>query len=77
MGEKYFKNGNMYVGDFKNDIFEGRGILKNNVKKNWVFGEFDGGNLCEMLDYSHEGDTRKCEKLVEAMHERKNSWMDK
>lgn len=30
----------MYVGDFKNDIFEGRGILKNNIKKNWVFGEF-------------------------------------
>lgn len=29
MGEKWFKNGNYYIGDFKDNIFEGRGILKN------------------------------------------------
>ena len=29
MGEKWFKNGNYYIGDFKDNIFEGRGVLKN------------------------------------------------
>ena len=28
-GEKWFKNGNYYYGDFKNSHFEGLGILKN------------------------------------------------
>ena len=30
----------MYIGDFKGDVFEGRGILKNNLKNNWVLGYF-------------------------------------
>jgi hypothetical protein len=40
MGEKTFKNGNIYVGEFKNNIFEGNGILKNSEKRNWVSGFF-------------------------------------
>lgn len=45
MGQKYFKNGNMYIGDFKGDVFEGRGILKNSLKQNWVLGYFEEGNM--------------------------------
>ena len=45
MGQKVFKNGNLYIGEFKNGIFEGNGILKNNEKKNWVSGYFKDGNL--------------------------------
>jgi|LakMenE18May11ns_1017448.scaffolds.fasta_scaffold9557616_1 hypothetical protein len=45
MGEKTFKNGNIYVGEFKNNIFEGNGILKNSEKRNWVSGFFSNGNL--------------------------------
>lgn len=40
MGEKWFKNGNYFYGDFKSDVFEGRGLLKNTVKNNWVYGSF-------------------------------------
>jgi hypothetical protein len=40
LGERRFKNGNVYVGEFKNDQFEGTGILKNNVKMNWASGQF-------------------------------------
>lgn len=40
MGEKWFKNGNYYFGDFKDGIFEGRGLLKNTSKQNWVYGVF-------------------------------------
>jgi hypothetical protein len=29
MGSKVFKNGNLYIGEFKNGLFEGNGILKN------------------------------------------------
>ena len=39
-GEKVFKNGNSYIGQFKYDLFEGHGVLKNTIKKNWVNGLF-------------------------------------
>jgi hypothetical protein len=39
----------------KNDVFEGNGILKNNVKKNWVSGLFDKGNLVDLVEYNNEG----------------------
>jgi hypothetical protein len=55
MGYKRFKNGNHYVGDFKNGLFEGNGILKNDMKKNWVYGAFQSGNMCDLLQYSTEG----------------------
>lgn len=55
MGEKWFKNGNIYIGDFKGDIFEGNGVLKNTVKNNWVSAFFERGNMCDLFDYSHEG----------------------
>ncbi len=45
MGFKIFKNGNLYIGEFKNGLFEGNGILKNNDKHNWVSGYFKNGNL--------------------------------
>jgi hypothetical protein len=75
MGEKWFKNGNLYKGDFKNGVFEGSGILKNEIKNNWVFGTFEGGNLNELVEFSHEGDVHKLNKLVLLMHERKNNWI--
>jgi hypothetical protein len=40
-----FKNKNFYVGEFKNGIFEGNGVLKNHEKRNWVSGYFHDGNL--------------------------------
>ena len=49
MGEKVFKNGNFYIGEFKNGIFEGNGILKNTEKNNWVSGFFRDGNMVELL----------------------------
>lgn len=76
MGEKRFKNGNYYVGDFKAGVFEGRGLLKNEVKKNWVFGLFEAGNMCDMLNYSHESDATGLENLVKSLHERKNNWIN-
>lgn len=66
----------MYRGDLKNGVFEGNGILKNEYKNNWVFGSFENGNLSQLMDYSHEGDTRKLEKLLLLMHERKSNWIN-
>lgn len=45
MGEKWFKNGNNYFGDFKDNIFDGKGVLKNTTKNNWVYGTFYKGNM--------------------------------
>lgn len=59
MGEKWFKNGNYYIGDFKDGIFEGNGILKNETKNNWVLGKFENGTMAELITYSHEGDVHK------------------
>jgi hypothetical protein len=39
-GEKLFKNGNLYTGEFKNGIFAGNGLLRNTAKRNWVSGFF-------------------------------------
>lgn len=39
-GEKWFKNGNFYIGEFRNNVFEGNGVLKNVGKNNWVSGYF-------------------------------------
>lgn len=64
MGEKIFKNGNFYIGEFRNGIFEGNGILKNTQKKNWVSGYFKGGNLVELLEYSSEGSNKGIGKIV-------------
>lgn len=77
MGEKWFKNGNEYIGDFKADVFEGRGLLKNTLKNNWVYGSFQSGNLVDMIDYNNDGDTKKLAKIISDMHERKSSWINK
>ena len=77
LGEKWFKNGNIYLGDFKGDLFEGNGILKNTLKNNWVFAYFERGNMSELFDYSHEGEGKKFQKLIEGMHEKKTNWIDK
>jgi hypothetical protein len=76
MGEKMFKNGNLYVGEFHNNVFEGHGVLKNSEKKNWVSGCFQNGNLVELIEYNSEGDDRKFRKIVEALHERKTNWIN-
>lgn len=64
MGEKIFKNGNFYVGEFRNGIFEGNGILKNNEKKNWVSGFFRDGNMTELLEYNSEGSGKNIERII-------------
>ena len=68
MGWKMFKNGNLYVGQFKNNVFEGHGILKNSDKKNWVSGYFENGNLVELIQYNSEGEDKKFYKIIEALH---------
>ena len=50
MGEKLFQNGNLYIGEFRNGVFEGNGVLFNTVKKNWVNGTFKEGNLIDLFD---------------------------
>ena len=55
LGEKWFQNGNMYIGEFRNSVFEGNGLLKNAAKKNWVSGYFEKGNLVDLVEYSNEG----------------------
>lgn len=64
MGEKVFKNGNFYIGQFKNGVFQGNGVLKNNNKKNWVSGYFKDGNLVELIEYSNEGSSKNITKIV-------------
>lgn len=54
-GDKLFKNGNLYVGEFKAGVFDGNGVLKNSSKKNWVFGIFEKGNMIDLLEYNNEG----------------------
>ena len=49
MGEKWFKNGNCYVGEFKNGVFEGNGVLRNAAKGQWVSGYFERGNLIDLV----------------------------
>lgn len=44
-GQRNFKNGNNYIGEFKYDQFEGLGVLKNIHKHNWVSGNFEKGSL--------------------------------
>lgn len=75
-GDKLFKNGNLYIGEFKAGVFDGNGVLKNSSKKNWVFGFFEKGNMVDLLEYNNEGEERKLEKIVEAMHERKTNWIN-
>ena len=76
MGEKIFKNGNEYVGEFRNGIFEGNGVLKNKEKKNWVSGYFKDGNLVDLLEYSNDGATKNINKVIEVLHERKTNWIN-
>lgn len=45
IGEKRYQNGNLYIGEFKNNVFQGRGLLFNTQKNNWVKGMFKDGNL--------------------------------
>lgn len=76
MGEKVFKNGNFYIGEFKNGVFEGNGILKNTEKKNWVSGYFKDGNLVELLEYNNETSNKNVQRIIEALHERKTNWIN-
>lgn len=58
-GEKLFKNGNLYIGEFKNGLFEGNGLLRNTTKKNWVSGLFERGNLIDLFEYNNEGGEKR------------------
>lgn len=55
-GQRNFKNGNNYIGEFKYDQFEGTGVLKNIHKHNWVSGSFEKGSLVELLTYGNVGE---------------------
>jgi hypothetical protein len=50
--------------------------LRNTAKKNWVSGYFEKGNLIDLLEYNNEGEEKKFDKIVEAMHERKTNWIN-
>lgn len=63
-GEKLFKNGNQYIGEFKNGLFEGNGLLRNTAKKNWVSGFFDKGNLVDLFEYNNEGGEKRYDKII-------------
>ena len=64
------------MGQFKGGVFEGNGVLKNNAKKNWVSGYFEKGNLVDMLEYNNEGEDKKYDKIIEALHQRKTNWIN-
>lgn len=68
MGDKMFRNGNFFRGEFRNGIFEGHGVLINDEKKNWVSGLFRDGNLAELLEYSSEGENKRYDKIIENLH---------
>ena len=53
-GERTFPNGNLFIGEFKDDFFHGRGILKYPDASKWVFGEFQGEKLVKMIDMQVE-----------------------
>ena len=75
-GEKLFKNGNLYVSEFKNGVFEGNGLLRNTAKKNWVSGFFQKGNLVDLFEYNNEGGQKRYDKIIQGLHERKSNWIN-
>lgn len=46
------------------------------MKKNWVYGAFQNGNMSELLDYSQSDDDKKLQKIIQSTHERKNNWIN-
>lgn len=76
MGEKWFKNGNSYVGEFKNGVFEGNGVLRNVSKGQWVSGYFERGELVDLVEHQTELDGPRYQAILEALHERKNNWIN-
>lgn len=59
-------------------MFEGRGLLINTMKNNWVKGIFRDGNMIDMVEYSNEGDPRdpKVNEMLGALHKKKSSWVN-
>ena len=57
-------------------MFEGSGILKNSMKKNWVSGNFEKGNLVDLVEYNHEGGEKKFDRIIEAYHEKRSNWIN-
>ena len=49
----------MFIGEFKDDFFHGKGVLKYPDATKWVFGEFEGEKLIKMLDMQVEGDSQR------------------
>lgn len=68
----------MYIGEFKNNVFQGRGLLFNTLKNNWVKGMFKDGNLIDMIEYSNEGNSNspKIIEMLSSLHRKKSSWVN-
>ena len=64
------------MGEFKNGIFQGSGLLYNTAKKNWACGLFESGNLVDLYQYNNEGGDKKYDKILESLHVKKNNWID-
>jgi hypothetical protein len=53
-GERYFTNGNYYIGQFEDDRFSGKGLMMypEEAEGKWVYGEFEQDKLVKMIDMS-------------------------
>lgn len=74
-GERYFANGNMYIGEFRDDCFEGRGLLIYPKESKWVYGHFQGERLRKMIDMSLSEDSHPKPKLREVHELNTKNWM--
>lgn len=54
IGLRRFQNGNIYVGELSKDLFEGSGMLLNQVKKQWITGKFSRNNLVELESHNNQ-----------------------
>lgn len=80
-GEKYFSNGNKYVGEFEGGEYSGQGILICPQEMKWAYGEFVGGRLSEVIDSNSQRHTQNDFDMwvdsLEHIHRRhQERWID-